>query len=226
MHSETQASTNKKQQTSIYLYIPNIIDYFRFVFMIISFYFSYSNPTLFLIFYFLSFALDFFDGQAARRLNQCSRLGSCLDMIVDRLSTMGLLYILGTLYPLYNFVFLLLIILDIGSHWLQSYSSLIFMMYNKDLKLVNHKMLKEKYYLLDVYYKNGVVLFSCCLGAEMFLLGLYWIYFNSHILGFGLFKLIFFISFIVYIYKQFMSVLQILSAANRIVLIDEEEKNE
>lgn len=209
---------------SVYLYIANLIDYLRFVFLIISFYFSFSDPKLFIICYFISFSLDFFDGLAARHFNQCSRLGSCLDMVVDRLSTMGLLYILGSLYPDYKFIFLSLIILDIGSHWLQTFSSLLYMAHNKDKKIVNHKELKEIFYLLDVYYKNKIVLGICCLGAELFLLCLYANYFNKDLLSNSPYMIFFYANMIIYAYKQFMSVLQIGGACDRIVKIDEVER--
>jgi len=41
-----------------------------------------------------SFAADLFDGMAARRFNQCSSFGGMLDMVTDRCSTLGLLFIL------------------------------------------------------------------------------------------------------------------------------------
>jgi CDP-diacylglycerol--inositol 3-phosphatidyltransferase len=46
--------------------------------------------------YILSFAADLVDGWAARKFQQTSQFGGMLDMITDRCSTMGLLYVLGT----------------------------------------------------------------------------------------------------------------------------------
>lgn len=44
--------------------------------------------------YLYSFAADLFDGMAARKYNQCSSFGGLLDMVTDRCSTLGLLFIL------------------------------------------------------------------------------------------------------------------------------------
>ena len=44
--------------------------------------------------YIYSFAADLFDGMAARKFNQCSTFGGLLDMVTDRCSTLGLLFIL------------------------------------------------------------------------------------------------------------------------------------
>ncbi len=38
-------------------------------------------------------------------------------MVTDRVSTCGLLVIVSHLYPVYSLYFILLIVLDIASHW-------------------------------------------------------------------------------------------------------------
>lgn len=38
-------------------------------------------------------------------------------MVTDRVSTAGFLVVLSNLYPDYSFVFIMLLVLDIGSHW-------------------------------------------------------------------------------------------------------------
>ena len=48
-----------------------------------------------------------------------------LDMVTDRLSTAGLLAVLGMLYPRSYMVFLTIMFLDIFSHWFQMYSTFI-----------------------------------------------------------------------------------------------------
>ena len=48
-----------------------------------------------------------------------------LDMVTDRLSTAGLLAVLGMLYPRSYMVFLAIMFLDIFSHWFQMYSTFI-----------------------------------------------------------------------------------------------------
>jgi phosphatidylglycerophosphate synthase len=44
--------------------------------------------------YLYSFTADLFDGMAARKFNQCSTFGGLLDMVTDRCSTLGLLFVL------------------------------------------------------------------------------------------------------------------------------------
>jgi hypothetical protein len=77
-----------------------------------------------LLIYFLSFACDELDGRFARMFNQTSRLGAVLDMATDRVSTAGLLALLCKFAPTYHLLWVMLIILDIGSHWFQMYASL------------------------------------------------------------------------------------------------------
>ena len=76
------------------LFIPNVICYFRilflFAFIILSQYNMYPGAV---ICYFISFSLDFFDGYFARLLNQTTKFGMILDMIIDRCATTSLLLI-------------------------------------------------------------------------------------------------------------------------------------
>ena len=46
-----------------------------------------------------------------------SKFGGVLDMVTDRVSTCGILAILSHLYPEYFFVFIMLLVLDVMSHW-------------------------------------------------------------------------------------------------------------
>ena len=55
--------------TSVYLYIPNIIGYFRII-TLLTFYFIYECcPVTALVFYGISAGLDALDGKAARHYN-------------------------------------------------------------------------------------------------------------------------------------------------------------
>lgn len=67
---------------------------------------------------------DELDGRFARMLNQCSTLGSVLDMVTDRVATSCLLAVLCVLYPRLLLPLLALLMLDIFSHWFQMYSTL------------------------------------------------------------------------------------------------------
>lgn len=68
---------------------------------------------------------DELDGRAARSFDQTSTLGALLDMVTDRVATTGLLAILCAVYPDWSLVFLMLLMLDISSHWFQMYSTLL-----------------------------------------------------------------------------------------------------
>lgn len=96
-----------------------------------------------------SFVADETDGRFARKYNQTSTLGAVLDMVTDRyvcqelhgpaqqlslasscltlcrVSTAGLLVLLCTAYPPWLLLFLLLLQLDIASHWFLMYSTLV-----------------------------------------------------------------------------------------------------
>ncbi|GAA49864.1 CDP-diacylglycerol--inositol 3-phosphatidyltransferase [Clonorchis sinensis] len=73
--------------------------------------------------YVVSGLLDAVDGYAARALNQSSRFGAMLDMLVDRCATMCLLACLATFYPNYVFLFQISMLVDIASHWLHLHTS-------------------------------------------------------------------------------------------------------
>jgi CDP-diacylglycerol--inositol 3-phosphatidyltransferase len=117
-------------------FIPNYIGYFRVACSLTSFLLMIGFPRLWLfaiILYLLNFIGDLFDGLVARKLNQCSSFGGILDMLTDRCSTAGLLMILSVEYipidetlsfPLFRIIFLLLVLLDVSSHWMQTYSVL------------------------------------------------------------------------------------------------------
>ena len=82
----------------VFFYFANIIDYFRLILLIAAFV-LFKQPILCVFLYAFSAILDLFDGMAARHFNQTSRLGASLDMITDRISTTGMLFILSNLYP-------------------------------------------------------------------------------------------------------------------------------
>lgn len=214
---------------NVFLYVANIMDYGRLISTILAFYYSKTHPGLFLFLYFFSFALDAFDGMVARKLNQSSRYGATLDMVIDRLSTAGLLIVLSHFYEKYSLYFIFLVMLDIGSHWLQTNSG--FMDGDKeDLEKSkenrNHKSLEEKFWILNFYYKTTIGLLSVCLGAEIFLLMLYYLNFNDYMLNNIIFMYTLYFTFSIYLLKQFISVLQIISASQRIVKFDQKEHYE
>ena len=102
----------------VLVFYPNIIGYLRVLFMILSFYYAHLDWMMSFICYGIAFFGDVIDGFVARRFEQTSKFGSYLDMITDRVSTMGIVSSLIPLYPEYTFALTMLIALDIASHWL------------------------------------------------------------------------------------------------------------
>ena len=155
---------DKKSEPNIFLYYANIIDYLRVVFAVWAFTVAKENYWHFIILYFISFTLDGLDGHFARAFDQCSMLGATLDMVIDRVSTAGLLVVCSQLFPDYFHIFIFLIMLDVGSHWLQTHSSLMIG--------EGHKDRPELFWLISFYYKK-IPLMTVCLGAELYLLLIY-----------------------------------------------------
>ena len=207
--------------TQILCYYANIMDYFRVIASMYAFYISKKDPILFVICYFISFILDAFDGMVARAAHQTSKLGATLDMVTDRISTAGLLAVLSGFYQDYSTVFVYLIMLDVGSHWLQTHSGFLV-----NVKNDNHKNLGEKFFLLKLYYTNRNVLGIVCLGAEVFLLLLYFNHFYPFLMK-NIFYLCFlYINFAIYAFKQLISIIQIFGASSRIAEWDAKEATE
>ena len=207
--------------TQILCYYANIMDYFRIIAAMYAFYVSKKDPICFIICYFISFILDAFDGMVARAAHQTSKLGATLDMVTDRISTAGLLAVLSGFYPDYSTYFVYLIMLDVGSHWLQTHSGFLV-----NIKNENHKNLGEKFFLLRLYYTNRNVLGVVCLGAEVFLLLLYFNHFYPKFLENPFFLGFFYVNFAIYVFKQIISIIQIFGASSRIAVWDAKEATE
>ena len=207
--------------TQILCYYANIMDYFRIIAAMYAFYVSKKDPICFIICYFISFILDAFDGMVARAAHQTSKLGATLDMVTDRISTAGLLAVLSGFYPDYSTYFVYLIMLDVGSHWLQTHFGFLV-----NIKNDNHKNLGEKFFLLRLYYTNRNVLGVVCLGAEVFLLLLYFNHFYPKFLENPFFLGFFYVNFAIYVFKQIISIIQIFGASSRIAVWDAKEATE
>jgi CDP-diacylglycerol--inositol 3-phosphatidyltransferase len=201
--------SENKNMTSVFLWIPNIIGYFRFVFLFAVLFTYDCCPVTTIVLYAVSQLLDMFDGMAARHFNQCSNFGAVLDMVCDRASNAVMLAILGHLYPQYSWLFYGDIILDLVSHWYQMYSALS--------SGKHHKQIKNKFALLDIYYYNKLVLGGLVAGNEAFLLSSYLLAFSeqlqlsagSYYFFFGLMV----VSGLLFAVKKLMSVLQLIGSA-------------
>ena len=214
-------TTKKVTPMKVLLYYANIMDYFRVIASMYAFYISKTDPICFIICYFISFILDAFDGMAARAAKQTSKLGATLDMVTDRISTAGLLAVLSGFYPEHSTIFVYLIMLDVGSHWLQTHSGFLV-----NVKNDNHKNLGEKFFLLRLYYTNRNVLGIVCLGAEVFLLLLYFNHFYPKFMENQYFVWFFYANFGIYVFKQIISIIQIFGASSRIAVWDAKEATE
>nr|GMC46374.1 probable CDP-diacylglycerol--inositol 3-phosphatidyltransferase 2 [Ipomoea batatas]GMC55583.1 probable CDP-diacylglycerol--inositol 3-phosphatidyltransferase 2 [Ipomoea batatas] len=89
-----------------------------------------------------------------------STFGAVLDMVTDRISTACLLVILSQVYRP-SLIFLSLLALDIGSHWLQMYSSFL-------AGKTSHKDVKDSSsWLFRTYYGNRKFMAYCCVSCEV-----------------------------------------------------------
>ena len=115
-----KSSTYKITHNKILLYIPNLIDYTRYCLAITGMYyaFNYQYWLHFIIYYYVAIAMDIIDGSCARRLDQESRYGSCLDMVCDRASVSMMYLILAQVYPNFEFILHCFFIIDYGAHFL------------------------------------------------------------------------------------------------------------
>lgn len=82
-------ASKKSSRGNVYLFIPNIIGYFRIIAAFLAFHYATTDFLLALSLYGVSQLLDAFDGWAARIFNQSSEFGAVLDMV-------GLMLVLGS----------------------------------------------------------------------------------------------------------------------------------
>ncbi|KAJ1330432.1 hypothetical protein BSLG_009350 [Batrachochytrium salamandrivorans] len=145
---------------NVFLFVPNLIGYGRISLAILSFYYMAYHPWLSMALYALSCLLDAVDGYAARLCNQIgtisgggvigSKFGAVLDMVTDRTTTALIVY-LATQYPLYAFPLQMLTALDLSSHYMQMYASLIY-------GHASHKTVSASApWMLRMYYKQTSV---------------------------------------------------------------------
>eukprot|EP00611_Tribonema_gayanum_P009499 TRINITY_DN192_c0_g1_i1.p3 TRINITY_DN192_c0_g1~~TRINITY_DN192_c0_g1_i1.p3 ORF type:complete len:220 (-),score=63.92 TRINITY_DN192_c0_g1_i1:1607-2266(-) len=158
---------------AVFLYYPNLIGYSRIAAVLASYYVAGTNWKLSVCFYVLAFAGDVVDGAVARRFNQSSSFGATLDMVTDRCSTAGMLFVLAGLYPAYAFHFMCLMFLDIFSHWIHVASV---------ATKGHHKAagtLHGRNWLIRLFYGCYPFFGYCCVFTEFFYICLYMLAFNK-----------------------------------------------
>lgn len=158
-----------------FLYLANIIDYFR----ILSLYWAVrgDDPVEFAQWYAFSYILDAFDGYAARALNQESRLGYYLDMVIDRVSSCLCLHYAAQAVigpgsfipsPVAGVVALtlrsLIVLVEVVSHAV--------VMYLSEVRGVHQKQMGYQYAIVRLYLGDKRFLSWACFSFEGFGLGL------------------------------------------------------
>jgi len=134
--------------------------YLRIGLALYAFSVANTSPMQFVISYGASFVCDELDGRFARMLNQTSTFGSVLDMVTDRVATSSLLAILCSMYPSYQFLMLSLLMLDIFSHWFQTYATLA-------MGEHTHKDINSRSFIVRFYYQHRIFMGFCCVCVEM-----------------------------------------------------------
>ncbi|RYP74495.1 hypothetical protein DL771_002969 [Monosporascus sp. 5C6A] len=180
--SRTVSATERESLSSpenIFLFWPNIIGYSRIVLAIASLYYMPLHPRTCSLLYSVSCLLDALDGYAARYFEQSTRFGAVLDMVTDRCTTSCLLVFLSSAFPRWAIVFQGLISIDFASHYMHMYATLAMGGSETSHKNVD----KSRSWLLNLYYTNKAVLFTCCALNEVFFIGLYLLSFSSPLLS-------------------------------------------
>ena len=129
----------------------NNLGYSRIVLAIASLYYMPLHPRTCSLLYSISCLLDALDGFAARHFEQSTRFGAVLDMVTDRCTTACLLVFLASAFPRWSLVFQGLISLDLASHYMHMYATLV-MGGGESHKKVD----KSRSWILNLYYTNKV----------------------------------------------------------------------
>jgi CDP-diacylglycerol--inositol 3-phosphatidyltransferase len=228
--------TNRKPKMpnalEVLLYVPNLIGYARVLCTCTSLVLMIAFRELWLeaiILYLASFVGDLFDGLVARKLNQCSQFGGLLDMITDRLSTLGLLFVLSFDYqksdaeigfPVFRLLYLSLVILDISSHWCQMYSTATLGRHHKA-----DKANEERNFLVKWFYKYYFFFGYLCVGAEFTYVIAYVLQFTENSWYHSVLETLFLVCLPGCVLKQMVNVFQLTSACYAVAQNDANKDN-
>ncbi|EJW04812.1 hypothetical protein EDEG_00982 [Edhazardia aedis USNM 41457] len=199
---------------------PNTVGLLRILLLILG---IFSEKYVFLALYTVSASLDALDGKLARKYNECTVLGSCLDMITDRSSTILIitkivenaaysknfrLYFTKRTWQGFSKFLSTVLIVDILSHFMYFSFALI----NKQ----QHKTPKN--WLLSLYYNKNILLFLCTT-VEIFYVFLYFlIAFDVRIIG--LYKNLLYFLVICCIVKSFFHIVQLYVALDGLSYVE------
>lgn len=135
--------------------------YVRIVLALGSLYYMPLHPRTCTLLYSISCLLDALDGYAARFFEQSTRFGAVLDMVTDRCTTACLLVFLASAFPRWSIVFQGLISVDLASHYMHMYATLVMGGKGDSHKKVD----KSRSYILNLYYTNKVI--AITLGIQL-----------------------------------------------------------
>ncbi len=110
------------------------------------------HPRTCSLLYSISCLLDALDGYAARYFEQSTRFGAVLDMVTDRCTTACLLVFLASAFPRWSLIFQGLISLDLASHYIHMYATLVM----AGTETSHKKVDKSRSFVLNLYYTNKV----------------------------------------------------------------------
>jgi CDP-diacylglycerol--inositol 3-phosphatidyltransferase len=225
--------------SNVLWFVPNCIGYARVLMTLSGFFIMTAFPEQWftgILLYLGSFVGDLVDGAVARKLHQTSSFGGVLDMITDRCSTTGLLYVLAAEYtdvdaelplPFFRLSFLALLILDIASHWCQMYSSLSVGAHHK-----SEEGNVGKNFLVRWFYAYYWFFGYLCVGAEFTYIILYVrrhldpvATSYSYVLVSNVLDIVLAICLPGCIAKQFVNVMQLTSACHTIAQYDADQRN-
>lgn len=130
------------------------LGYGRIVLALASLYFMPLHPRRCSFLYSVSCLLDALDGVAARKFSQSTRFGAVLDMVTDRCTTTCLLVFLATAKPAYSWIFQGLVSLDLASHYMHMYATLVMGGQGESHKNVS----ASRSWIMNKYYTNKVPL--------------------------------------------------------------------
>ncbi|GAB4822852.1 hypothetical protein N2152v2_009898 [Parachlorella kessleri] len=94
-------------------------------------------------------------------------------MVTDRVGTTCLLAILCILYPSFHIIFLVLLMVDIFSHWFQMYSTLA-------AGSITHKDVHSRSFIVRFYYQHRLFMGFCCICCEVLYLCLYLLHWQQY----------------------------------------------
>ncbi|RSM09933.1 hypothetical protein CDV31_007450 [Fusarium ambrosium] len=173
-HGASDASDSAPRE-NIFLFWPNLIGYARIVLAIASLYYMPLHPRTCSFLYSVSCLLDALDGYVARIYEQSTKFGAVLDMVTDRCTTACLIVFLSSAFPRWAIVFQGLIALDLASHYMHMYATLVVSGTDSSHKNID----ASQNWLLSLYYTNKNVLFALCALNELFFIALYLLCFSS-----------------------------------------------